>query len=81
MINNHNEIPSNVSQANDFRDYITVKQLASENPAFTEGGVRCLIFHCKTNGFDSCIRRIGRRVLISRSALCNWIESQNRRNV
>ena len=77
----NNEMPTNIVKGVDFTDYITVKQLSSENPAFTEGGVRCLIFHSKTNGFDRCIRRIGRRVLISRSALFNWIESQNRRSV
>lgn len=77
MINN-NEMSTNIVKANDFTDYITVKQLAAENPAFTEGSIRCLIFHCEKNGFDSCIRRIGRRVLLSRTAFCHWIESQNK---
>lgn len=61
----------------DIKDYVTVKQLIMENPAFTEGGIRSLIFHADSNGFRSCIRRIGRRILISRSALTCWIESQN----
>lgn len=62
----------------DLKDYLTIKQLTNENPAFTEGGVRSLIFHSNKNGFKSCIRRIGRRILISRNAFTNWIEEQNR---
>lgn len=62
----------------DLKDYITVKQLTLENPAFTEGGVRSLIFHSDKNGFKNCIRRIGRRILISRNAFTNWIEEQNK---
>jgi hypothetical protein len=62
----------------DIRDYITVKQLTAENAAFTEGGIRSLIFNAHKNGFGFCIRRIGRRILISRTAFANWIESQNK---
>ncbi len=62
----------------DIKDYITVKQLTAENAAFTEGGIRSLIFNARKNGFGCCIRRIGRRILISRSAFANWIEEQNK---
>lgn len=41
------------------------------------GTLRYLIFHAKTNGFDKCIRRIGRRVLISPEAYFQWVEEQN----
>jgi hypothetical protein len=58
-------------------DYITIRQLTTSNPAFTEGGIRALIFRSKSNGFDSCIRRIGRKILISKSAFSHWIEAQN----
>ena len=60
-------------------DYITIRQLTTSNPAFTEGGIRALIFRSKSNGFDSCIRRIGRKILISKSAFSHWIEAQNRK--
>jgi hypothetical protein len=63
----------------DIKDYLTIKQLTTENPAFTEGGIRSLIFHANKNGFENCIRRIGRRILISRNAFTNWIEAQNKR--
>jgi hypothetical protein len=58
-------------------DYVTIRQLATKYPAFTEGGIRALIFRSKSNGFDSCIYRIGRKILISKSAFSHWIEAQN----
>jgi len=70
----HNE-PTQPSLSVD--DYITIRQLTTSNPAFTEGGIRALIFRSKDNGFNSCIRRIGRKILISKSAFSRWIEAQN----
>jgi len=40
------------------------------------GGLRHLIFHAKTNGFDSVLRRIGRRVLIDEAAFFEWANAQ-----
>jgi len=58
-------------------DFVTIRQLTTSNPAFTEGGIRALIFRADRNGFNSCIRRIGRKILISKSAFSEWIEAQN----
>lgn len=44
------------------------------------GGLRHLVFFSKTNGFDSVIRRIGRRVLIDEAAFFHWVEEQNKGN-
>ena len=41
------------------------------------GGLRHLIFHEKTNGFNKVIRRCGRRVLIDEAAFFAWMEAQN----
>jgi len=41
------------------------------------GGLRHLIFHADKNGFNACIKRVGRRVLIDESAFFTWIENQN----
>lgn len=38
------------------------------------GGLRHLIFHAKTNGFDAVIRRVGRRVLIDEDAFFEWVD-------
>lgn len=41
------------------------------------GQLRALVFNANKNGFDSCIRRIGRRVLIDEAAYFAWVEAQN----
>lgn len=45
------------------------------------GGLRHLIFHAESNGFDTCIRRVGRRILIDELAFIQWIEAQNQGKV
>ena len=46
------------------KKFLTVNQTAERFPAFTRAGLRHLIFNAPTNGFDTCLRRIGRKVLI-----------------
>ena len=43
------------------------------------GGLRHLVFHAETNGFDRVIRRVGRRVLIDEDAFFDWVEERNGR--
>lgn len=38
------------------------------------GGLRHLIFNAKVNGFNACIVRAGRRVLIDEQSFLNWLE-------
>lgn len=40
------------------------------------GGLRHLIFHAKSNGFESVIKRAGRRVLIDEVAFFEWVDRQ-----
>ena len=40
------------------------------------GQLRALVFNSKTNGFERCIRRIGKRILIDESQYFNWVDSQ-----
>jgi len=40
------------------------------------GGLRHLIFHEKTNGFDRVVRRCGRRVLIDEAAFFEWTKNK-----
>jgi hypothetical protein len=55
----------------------TVKQFVHDNEAFTEGGIRNLIFNAKTNGFSSAFLRIGRKVLIDVDEFFRCIKAQN----
>ena len=41
------------------------------------GGLRHLIFHAKTNGFEKVIRRVGRRVLIDEKKFFEFVEEKN----
>lgn len=40
-------------------------------------GLRWLIFHAKSNGFDGVVKRAGGRVLIDENAFFKWVETQN----
>lgn len=52
----------------------SVRQLVEMYPhLFTEGGLRWTIFRRKHNGFDACIVRIGRRILIDTDQLERWM--------
>ena len=56
----------------------TVKQLASELPAFTESSLRWLVFHAQENRLESAIVRPPgtRRVLIDRELFAQWLVSR-----
>ena len=40
-------------------------------------GLRWMIFNASSNGFDSVVKRVGRRVLIDEAAFFAWVERQN----
>lgn len=66
-----------LSEPSGSRPLSTVRQFSAKNPAFPEGGLRYLIFHAEKNGFDRCIRRIGRKVLIDEIEFFRWVDQQN----
>ena len=40
------------------------------------GGLRHLIFNARSNGFNTVIRRVGRRVLLDEAAFFAWVDRQ-----
>lgn len=58
------EVLDGTQEIKEFQKYVTIKQLIKLEPAFKAGGIRSLIFNEKKNGFSSCIRRVGRKILI-----------------
>lgn len=54
-------------------DFITPKMLTAKYPAFGAGTVRHYIFNARNNGFDKCMRRLGRKILISESLFVKWL--------
>ncbi|MEP2759024.1 MAG: hypothetical protein ABJP66_08165 [Hyphomicrobiales bacterium] len=67
------------------RSLLTVAQFAKKHPAFSQGGLRWLIFNAKprassigqidANGLDIAIVRVGRRVLIDEDLFFDWVGS------
>jgi hypothetical protein len=55
--------------------YLTVKMLAEKDPCFSEGSLRWLIHQSKENGFERCLRRIGRRILICEEEFYEYIDN------
>jgi len=55
---------------------IPVPAWPKHHPWPSIAGLRYLIFNADINGFESCIRRVGRRVLIDEQAFFKWCESQ-----
>ncbi len=51
----------------------TVKQIAKELPAFNEKALRWLVFNGQESGFDRCVYRAGRRLLIDLDAFEIWL--------
>ena len=56
------------------RHLTTVRLFCRKRDWPTEGGLRWLIFNSKKNGFDKCIVRMGRRVLIDETMWDEYIE-------
>jgi len=56
----------------------TVKNLPSFYPdaGFTESSIRWLIFNSGENGFNHCIRRVGRKVLIDLDSFNEWMDNE-----
>ena len=62
-----------------YPNFKTVKQFVCENPAFTMGGMRNIIFqehkyHLESSGV---IKRIGKKILIDADKFFAWLDSQN----
>ena len=58
---------------------LTVKQFCQQHPAFSQGGLRWLLFHRQANGLDRAIVKVGRRVLIDVDQFFCWLAQQNGR--
>jgi hypothetical protein len=64
-------------------DWLTIKLLSQEEPSFSEASLRNLVFKANNrksslglipgNGLAPHVRRIGRKVLISRKGFLEWV--------
>jgi hypothetical protein len=68
------------------RALLTIKQLSDKHKAFSQAALRNYIFKSKAvatnkgtipgNGFDACMFRVGRKILIDETEFFNWIDGQ-----
>jgi hypothetical protein len=67
------------TQLQQIYQYLTVSQFIEQYKAFTQGGMRSLIFNENTNGLaaSGAVLRIGRKVLINETKFFAWIEAQS----
>ncbi len=61
------------------KTYLSVTQLSKRHPAFSPSAIRHLIFSARTNGFQSVIVRVGRKLILEESAFENWVRTQNQK--
>ena len=55
---------------------MTFKQAAKHYPAFTEPSLRWLRFNGDVNGFNRCVRKVGRRVILNTELFDVWLNDQ-----
>lgn len=58
------------------RRLFTVPQWVAQHNWPPVGGLRHLIFHANSNGFEKVIRRVGRTVLIDEAAFFEWVDER-----
>lgn len=57
----------------------SVKKTSEIYPdAFSESSIRFLIFNEEQNGFQRCVRRIGKKVLLDLEQFEAWIDEQGK---
>ncbi len=57
----------------------TPRQIVDSCPGITMGGLRMLLFHSRTNGLESCVVRLGRKLLIDEADFVKWLAGLRRR--
>jgi hypothetical protein len=58
--------------------YITVKQAAADRSlCFTEAMLRYYLLHAHKNGLCKAVRRIGKKLVLRRDLLLEWIEDHS----
>ena len=54
---------------------LTFKQASERYPGFTENGFRWMRFNGDENGFNTCLIKLGRRVLLIPALFERWLET------
>jgi len=67
-----------LTRKTDCRRLCSVKSVPPKYPdaGMTESSLRWLIFNASENGFNHCVRRIGRKVLIDLEKFEEWMDDE-----
>jgi hypothetical protein len=59
-----------------FNNLMTTKQFVAENPCFTMGSLRNILFYADANGLEAigAIKRCGRKILIDAELFFCWLD-------
>jgi hypothetical protein len=58
------------------KKFIPLTHWPQYHPYPNISGLRYLVFNAEKNGFASCIKRIGKRILIDEDAFFAWVDNQ-----
>ena len=59
-------------------NFLTVRQYTERYPWPSESGLRWMIFHAASNGLESSLIRVGRRILIDIDTFNSWVRSHKK---
>ena len=59
-------------------EFLTVKQYAERYPWPSESALRWMIFRSSTNGMESALIRVGRRIILDVAAFNVWVRNQEK---
>lgn len=63
-------------------EFLTVRQFADKHPAFTNGGIRSLLFYRYEDAEKSgAVVRFGRRILIDEPRFLAWVREGGTRHI
>lgn len=58
--------------------FLTIRQYAERYPWPSESGLRWMVFHAKSNGLESALIRVGKRIVLDLAAFNVWVRSHGK---
>lgn len=59
--------------------FMTVAQFCEKHAWARPGGIRSAIFFARDNGFEGCLYRFGRKLLLDEAKVLEWIRQRGNR--
>jgi hypothetical protein len=72
---NKEQLQGEHSKPESSSNILTVNQFCKKHPFITSGGIRNKLYYREYNGFDKCVSKAGRRVLIKEKEALEWFSN------